>query len=149
MLLILWTWRSLPPALSYPATAAVVVGLVAGVVYLIRRASHAGEDARRKADRLGDARTGPAGLACLRLTAGGFAQSPLLKPNVKPRPWAESQNWRVQRWPGGVRVRCDRPGRRHRWWRTRPVDFLCDLADPKADVAALRRRLYDLRDGKG
>ena len=139
--LLFWAWRNLPPSASYAVTAVVLVGGIAFFWWLIRRATLGGEADREKADRLGDARTGPAGTTCLRLQRGGFSVAPILARGVEITPWDEATTWRVQRWPGGVRVRCDRAGKRHRWWRSRPVDFLCDLADPDGDVPRLRQAL--------
>ncbi len=137
--LILWAWQSLPPGWSHAAVAVGLMAVIGGTAWLVARAARWGEASREKADRLGDAADAPAGLMCLRLTAAGLHQGLLGAADAKPIAWTDLAPPRVQRWPGGVRLRADRRGKPWRWWRsTRPIDFVCDLADP-LDVAHLRR----------
>ena len=139
MLLLIWAWQSLPPGYSHAAVALILVGIIAGLVAIVVKAARFGERDRDRRDRLGDASTGPPGTIALRLQKGGVHQGPFGDPTAKLTPWEKLQGCRVQRWPGGVRVRCDRRGKPHRWWRGgRPIDFLFDCADPRGEAATLR-----------
>ena len=137
--LMIWAWRNLPPGWSHASLAVGLMFVVGGLAWLVAKSARWGEAARQKADRLGDAADAPAGLMCLRLSRAGLHQALLGEPDAEPIAWNDLDPPRIQRWPGGVRVRADKRGKPRRWWRpNRPVDFVCDLADP-ADVNRLRR----------
>ncbi len=145
MMAVLWAWRNLPPGYSVAAVASIVMAFAGGLVWLFMRLSLVGEAAREKAQRLGDVATAPAGQGRLHITNKGIGQSLLGVPLPDVVPWDEVQTVRVQHWPGGVRVRCDRRGKPYRWWRRRPVDFLCDVEQPLQETKRFRRSVSVLQ----
>jgi hypothetical protein len=146
VVLLFFLWRNLPPGWSHVSIAALAVLILGVGAASIARVTRYGEAKRERDDRLADAATGPAGQTVLRLHRDGFAQHSLGRREVKLRPYDAGVDWRVQLWPGGLRVRCDRPSR-WRWRRrtNRPIDYLCDVADPRAAARQVRRRLRDLQ----
>jgi rubredoxin len=100
------------------------------------------ESKAEKEERAINVAEGPAGEIVLRLQAAGFAQHLVGRRGVPLQAYDKGSRWRVTRWPGGLRVRCDRvgvrPGKRN---ENRPVDFVCNAAEPRAAVQEIRRRL--------
>ena len=97
-------------------------------------------------ERRDDAAMAAAGTVYIELTRDGIVQGSLGGGVHEAESWPKFKNLRVQRWPGGVRVRADRRWQPGALWFARPVDFLADLHAPRRDVKELRRRVYALRD---
>ena len=138
ILLIAWAWKTLPPGYSHVALVLGVLLVVGGLTALIAKAARLGESKRERDDRLEDARGGPAGLAFLEVFPTHSRQGWITDANATPLPRDEIGLLRVTALPGGLRVRGERRGKPFRWFRRRPIDFMCDLAEPRREAKRLR-----------
>ncbi|MEL7238363.1 MAG: hypothetical protein AAGK78_05830, partial [Planctomycetota bacterium] len=137
--LLIYIWRDLSPVTSTIATATIVVFALAALAWSILTFTKLGESAKEKRDRLERQRHLPAGNWVLRLTSEGFVQHLGLTREAPLFDWNTETRWKVQHWPGGVRVVA-----RPKGWllnrRPRPhVDFIVRTADHRAAKRQLRR----------
>ncbi|MEM1013504.1 MAG: hypothetical protein AAGI46_14945 [Planctomycetota bacterium] len=104
------------------------------------------EDDAAKRGRLADADLFAAGAEVVLVGRRGIAQWTLGDGWVEPEPWDAFERITCHPWPGGARIRAIRRGKLPLWWRKRhrAVDFVCDLAEPRAEARRLRERVYAL-----
>ncbi len=128
--------------LSSAAIPVLVIGFLA--MLFVWKLVSGSESEREREDRLAEASLVPAGREWLLLNRDGIAQGNLGQNGIRIESWNAFDRIRIQRWPGGVRVRADWHGS-WRWpGRRRPVDFICDLNQPGEEVRDLRQRVRSL-----
>ena len=127
-----WSVGLIPVLLVMPAFFAAL--------WLIRAVAGRDESDGEKGGRERAVAERPGGPVQLRLGPGGFGQRRGFGPMIL-RGMDRATNWRVQRWPGGVRVRAD-ASRGPLCRCRRPVDLVIDDAEPTLP-SRLRRRVRE------